>query len=553
MLVLQFHVQMRQFADVRFGTSSKLTNPFFPMKVRTLRRDHSQQSGGGGGTSPLTRECPGDIARRARNLHASIHPLAREREYQRAVNAAKLDRMFAKPFLGDFYGGHNDAVTTLCISRRALVPCVSGAADGSVKLWDIATRQCVTNLPHAHTRVVTGSVFDISGQFFYSCSDDGYIHRWSIHPTNHQNNSKSMDYNHTEITSSSKSSSSSSRSLAIVPKRATTKSNDDSNDHNNNSSHGPIMSWRTNGSFKSIDHHWFNDVFATASDAAIQIWTPERSTSIQTHYDLWGTGSGGSGGGGDTINVVRYNPSERDLIAHCCVDRGIGLHDTRTASALQKVLMKMRCNDLQWNPMEPMNLVVANEDTNAYTFDIRKLNHPTRIYKGHVNAVLSCSWSPTGVEFVCGSYDRTIRIFSLRDKVGKARDIYHTQRMQRVHNVIYTQDNKYILSASDDTNIRLWKARASERLGQLSSREEEAISYRHAILNKYQHVPTVAKIYHSRKVPKMIQKMTAQTILQKEKQHTKQSNRIKYNSKKPGASQYTFVNEKKQAVVQTLV
>jgi len=36
---------------------------------------------------------------------------------------------------------------------------------------------------------------------------------------------------------------------------------------------------------------------------------------------------------------------------------------------------------------------------------------------------------PTGEGFVSGSYDRTIRLWD-RD-AGKARDIYHTKRMQR--------------------------------------------------------------------------------------------------------------------------
>lgn len=32
----------------------------------------------------------------------------------------------------------------------------------------------------------------------------------------------------------------------------------------------------------------------------------------------------------------------------------------------------------------------------------------------------------------------------------------------RVYSVMYTMDNKYVLSGSDDTNIRLWKAQAND-------------------------------------------------------------------------------------------
>lgn len=45
------------------------------------------------------------------------------------------------------------------------------------------------------------------------------------------------------------------------------------------------------------------------------------------------------------------------------------------------------------------------------------------------------------------------------------REVYHTKRMQHVITVKWTSDNKYILCGSDEMNIRLWKANASEKLG----------------------------------------------------------------------------------------
>lgn len=40
--------------------------------------------------------------------------------------------------------------------------------------------------------------------------------------------------------------------------------------------------------------------------------------------------------------------------------------------------------------------------------------------------------------------------------------------MQRLTSVVWTLDNKYIISGSDEMNIRLWKARAWEKLGTVS-------------------------------------------------------------------------------------
>ncbi|KAH8062986.1 hypothetical protein JL721_8605 [Aureococcus anophagefferens] len=50
-----------------------------------------------------------------RNLDPAAHPFAAAREHQRAVVAAKLDRMMAKPFVCAL-DGHRDAIT--CLGTR---------------------------------------------------------------------------------------------------------------------------------------------------------------------------------------------------------------------------------------------------------------------------------------------------------------------------------------------------------------------------------------------------------------------------------------------------
>jgi WD repeat and SOF domain-containing protein 1 len=465
------------------------------MKVKALSRSRAS----------VERECAGDLRQHQRNLDPQYHPMQKPRELQRAVTAAKMNRMFAAPLIGNFGNGHGDAVYHTALSRKSLLPLLSGGADGQVKLWDLPTRTNVATL-NAHTQAVNGLVFGLD-QDFYTCSQDGTVRRFSI----------------PKVLSSS-------RAEAVLDQDGSTEMD-----------YGLVDTWRIQGSFQSIDHQWDNGIsserqFATASDSAVQLWTPERSTPLQTHDDLWGSA--------DTVNVVRFHPSEPSLLANCSVDRGIGLFDLRTASAMKKTVLRMRSNDLQWNPMEPLNFVVANEDYNAYTFDMRKLKEPTHIFKGHQSAIMSVSWAPTGREFVTGSYDKTIRIFNLRDRKGVARDVYHTKRMQRVFTVNYSLDNTYIVSGSDDTNVRLWKARASERLGQLTPREESAMRYRETLIDKYQHLPNVRKIHRARKIPKVIKKQTQQAIIQKESAERKQANRIKHS--KPGT--HTFTPERKKVV-----
>jgi len=114
--------------------------------------------------------------------------------------------------------------------------------------------------------------------------------------------------------------------------------------------------------------------------------------------------------------------------------------------------------------------------------------------------------------------------------------MYFTKRMQRVFTVQYTSDNAYVLSGSDDTNIRLWRARASEASGrQLTVREEKSLQYREALVKKYNHLPEIHKIQKSgkRRGPKFIRKQTSLQKIQVDSKKRKLENRIKHS--KPGA------------------
>lgn len=49
------------------------------------------------------------------NLDPALHPFAKEREYTRALNATKLGKLFAKPFVAAL-SGHLDGV--YCLRRH---------------------------------------------------------------------------------------------------------------------------------------------------------------------------------------------------------------------------------------------------------------------------------------------------------------------------------------------------------------------------------------------------------------------------------------------------
>lgn len=72
---------------------------------------------------------PGDPTPTSRNLDPLLHPFARARERTRALNAAKIERIFAKPFVASLEG-HSDAVEVLVRKPKSLTTVASASWDG---------------------------------------------------------------------------------------------------------------------------------------------------------------------------------------------------------------------------------------------------------------------------------------------------------------------------------------------------------------------------------------------------------------------------------------
>ncbi|PVH16873.1 uncharacterized protein CXQ87_004430 [Candidozyma duobushaemuli] len=244
--------------------------------------------------------------------------------------------------------------------------------------------------------------------------------------------------------------------------------------------------------FKGLDHHAEEDIFVTGG-ASINLWDMNRTRP--TSNLTWGA---------DNVNSVKFNRTETNVLASAGSDNSIVLYDVRSNTAVQKVVTNMRANALSWNPMEAFHFASAHDDHNCYLWDMRRMDSSLNVYKDHVSAVMDLDFSPTGQDLVTGSYDKTIRIYRPRD--GHSREIYHTKRMQRIFSVCFTTDSRYILSGSDDTNIRLWRANASDRSDVKSSKERSKRNYDEKLKERYKYMPEVRRIARHRHLPKVVKK-----------------------------------------------
>lgn len=235
-----------------------------------------------------------------------------QREYQRALNAVKLDKIFAKPFLFSL-SGHVDPVECLMKHPKSLSTLVSGAFDGTIKIWNLMHRQCLKTI-QAHEGPVKDMCIPKHGKYFYSVGDNTVIKQWNM--------------------------------IEKVSTSRVQSDDEDDEDFRNQ----PLNSIVAKNAIIGIDHHKTKPIIATCGET-VDLWHESRPSSLKTYKSTI-----------DNIYKIRFNPIEYEIFACTASDRSIILFDTRQDQHIRKVILAMRSNNLAWNPMEAFHFTVANED-----------------------------------------------------------------------------------------------------------------------------------------------------------------------------------------------
>jgi WD repeat and SOF domain-containing protein 1 len=251
----------------------------------------------------------------ARNYDPKLHPFESAREYQRAVNAVKLDNIFARPFIGSLEG-HSDVVQCMMKHPTSLSTLVSASADGEIRIWNIATRKCIRSF-RAHDGVVRALCAPRSGEYFFSLDGNANIKQWKLNPF----------------------------SSSIASSGQEDEDADDSGDLLE-----PVNTMIGSSLTMAMDHHYSKPLLLTGGET-VQLWEESRSEPLKSFS--WGC---------DSIYSVRFNPVETDVCCSTAGDRSIILYDIRKSSPLRKVVLEMRSNTIAWNPMDAFTFTAANED-----------------------------------------------------------------------------------------------------------------------------------------------------------------------------------------------
>lgn len=138
------------------------------VKVETIQRT----------AKSMERRTNADMHRVMTNTSPVSHPLQKAREFVRAINAAKTEKMFAQPFIGQLEG-HSDGISCFSKSNKHVSLLASGSWDGEVRIWDMVTRKCMFS-SYCHQRFVRGISFDYTGNFIYTCGDDQDVNIYNV-------------------------------------------------------------------------------------------------------------------------------------------------------------------------------------------------------------------------------------------------------------------------------------------------------------------------------------------------------------------------------------
>lgn len=350
-------------------------------KIRAICRDKNNYE----------RQNVNEIEKVFRNPNPVIHPQFKAREYVRALNSAKLEKIFAKPFVAAL-DNHTDGIKSMSKNPKITNEIVSGGFDGQIVLWDLSKRTPIFDIKSKH-EFVKGVAFSNSGNDFLSVGDDSKVNLWnkallyetkisnSYNVTNNINTASFSDIGYKEI------------------------------------NYEPKSIYMIEGGIESVDHSYYGNFFATGG-GMLAFWDYERSKPVST-FNIVNEG----------FIKVKFNYIQENILLATGYNRSINLFDVRVNNPTHQFQLKNKSSAASWNPQEPFIFTLGNEDSNCYTFDIRKLDKAATIHKDHFLAVLDIDYSPTGKEFVTGSFDKTVRIFNSNE--GRSREIYHNKRMQK--------------------------------------------------------------------------------------------------------------------------
>jgi WD40 repeat protein/serine/threonine protein kinase len=378
--------------------------------------------------------------------------------------------------------GHTSAVLAAVSFTPDGTILASGGQDGSVRLWDVATRRPILSLEGFEPGV--GSLaFTPDGAILAFASGNGRIHLWDVAARRHVVSWQAAA-RYTKI--------------AFTPDGKLLASGGGS---------GPIEFWDIPTGYKraSLPGPGGNRVaispdgrtLAASKDTTVRLWdmATQQETAVLPGHKA-------------NVNGLAFSPDGKMLVS-CGHDATIKLWDLATHRELKTLQGQSSYWSVAFTP-DGKTLITAGMDSLIRLWDTATW-HPLSTLRGHTSATFGVAVSPDGRTLASGSDDGTVKLWDLAakpdpevlpgheawtscvafspdgrllasggwfDNTVKLWDLATGRQLaallghqDSVRSVQFTADGKTLVSGSADKTVRLWDVASRRQVGQFEHTE----------------------------------------------------------------------------------
>lgn len=410
------------------------------------------------------------------------------------------------------YHGHTDGVWSVVFSTDATF-LVSSSDDQTIRIWDVATGQCLRTL--YHTTRVRSIALCPDGTLFASGSDDGTIRLWDARTgeclstlAGHDDRvwSVAFDPTGTRLASGGTDCTvrvwdvASGQTIRVLEghtdwvrgvvfdaKGAVLASaSDDATLRVWDMQTGQLLNTlqgHTNRVWCLAAHPTLPLLASGSEDYTVRLWDMQTGQCLKVlsghRHGVRGiafspTGSLLASGGDDQalrlwdiptgeclktlqgytnrIWSLAFHPHNQTLVS-CSEDQTLRLWDSNTQTCFKS--LREPTHSMRTLAFHPDGRLFASggEDQTVCLWESKSIQ-PVNILRGHSNWIRTVAFSPDGHLLASGSEDKTVRIWDVETGLCRATLHGHTSWLRAV---AFSPDGRTLASGGDDQTIRLWE------------------------------------------------------------------------------------------------
>ena len=333
--------------------------------------------------------------------------------------------------------GHHGWVKCIVCEPTTGRTFLSGSHDGTIKEWDMATKQCICTYETNGSPIDT-IAYSPDGKSFLSGSTNGIIMEWRIG----EGKSVQTYKGHTAWVNAIVYSKNGQRFLSCS--RDNTIKEWQTGNPNCICTYSEHQEWVTCVAYEPKNGKTF---ISSSYDGTVKEWRIGVKTSKRT-YRI----DGFTPDNCQHLFCVAYNPQEKSFIAGTS-DSKIIEWQVGNSQSIRTYQGHEGCiNCLSYEPKRGQTFVSGSDDGTIMEWQI---GNSTKIcsYKGHEGKIYAITYVPSGTGFLSGAYDGNI----MQWQTGRINRIHVYRGNARWNKVTaYAPDGKSFLSGADDGTIQEW-------------------------------------------------------------------------------------------------